>query len=85
MNKPSYITLLFLILASVLTFNACDKSEDYSHIIYKNYLSYEINRAEAFLGTTVEGSNEGEYKSGSKQTYQDKIDQSMLVDENKCF
>ena len=82
MNKPSYITLLFLILASVLTFNACDKSEDYSHIIYKNYLSYEINRAEAFLGTTVEGSNEGEYKSGSKQTYQDKIDQSMLVDEN---
>ena len=82
MNKPSYITLLFLTLGSGLTFNACDKSEDYSHIIYKNYLSYEINRADAFLGTTVEGSNEGEYNSGSKQAYQDEIDQSILVDEN---
>ncbi len=82
MNKPSYTLLLFLALASVHTFNACDKSEDYSHIIYKNYLSYEINRAEGFLETTEEGSDEGEYNAGSKQAYQDAIDQAKLVDEN---
>lgn len=82
MNKPSYITLLFLALGSVLTYNACNKTEDYSNIIYKNYLTYEINRAGDFLETTVEGSNEGDYNAGSKQAYQDEIDQAELVDEN---
>ncbi len=74
MNKLAYTTILFLAMASLLSFNACTKTEDYSHIVYKNYLSYEINRAENFLETTVEGSAEGEYKAGSKQTYQGVID-----------
>ena len=81
MNKLAYTSILFLYLASFLSFNACNKSEDYSHIVYKNYLSYEINRAENFLASTVEGTAEGEYKAGSKQSYQDVIDAAKPVDE----
>lgn len=80
MNKLAFHTILLLILP--LLFNACDRSEDYSSIVYKNYLTYEIDRAENFLETSIEGSAEGEYEAGSKQAYQDVIDQAKLVDQN---
>lgn len=82
MNKLNYTAILFLVLASSIFFNACTKPEDYSHIVYKNYLTYEINRADNFLETTVEGTLEGEYNAGSKQAYQEVIDDAELVDEN---
>ncbi|MFO7671647.1 MAG: hypothetical protein R6W31_18455 [Bacteroidales bacterium] len=81
MNKLSYITILFLFVGLAI-FNACNKTEDYSHIVYKNYLTYEINRAENFVETTAEGTREGEYQTGSKQAYLDVIDQAKHVDEN---
>jgi len=82
MNKLNYTAILFLAIASSIAFTACTKSEDYSHIVYKNYLSYEIDRADSFLETTLEGSSEGEYNAGSKQAYKDVIDDAQLVDEN---
>ena len=45
MNKQAYRTPLLLTLALALFFNACNKTEDYSNIVYKNYLTYEIDRA----------------------------------------
>lgn len=82
MNKLAFYPILLPALVLVLFFNACNKSEDYSFIVYKNYLTYEIDRAENFLETTVEGAAEGEYQEGSKQAYQEQIDQAKLVDEN---
>lgn len=80
-NKLAYTAMLLLAMASLLSFNACTKTEDYSDIVYKNYLNYEINRAERFLETTEEGTAEGEYEAGSKQTYQLVIDDAKPVDE----
>ncbi len=68
-----------IILISLLV--ACAEKEDYSHIIFKNYLTYEINRATNFLESATEGDAEGEYKAGSRQAYQSVIDGARLVDE----
>ncbi len=71
--------LLIISVGLFLSFQACEKKQDYSNIVFKNYLGYEINRASDFLQTTSEGSNEGEYHTGSKQAYQSSIDESALV------
>ena len=68
-----------IILISLLV--ACEEKVDYSKIIFKNYLTYEINRATGFLEGTTEGTGEGEYKQGSKVAYQSVIDDARLVDE----
>jgi hypothetical protein len=70
----------FVIIAFFALFS-CEKKEDYSHIVYKNYLTYEIRRATSFLDSAVEGTAEGEYKTGSKQAYYTVIDAARLVDE----
>ncbi|MEE9463876.1 MAG: hypothetical protein V3V53_18720, partial [Bacteroidales bacterium] len=82
MRKLSCISILLLLLSPVILLNSCEKKEDYSHIIYKNYLTWEINSATSLLKNVVEGSKEGEYKPGSKQTYQDVVDYAKVVDEN---
>lgn len=82
MRKLSCISILLLLLSPVILLNSCEKKEDYSHIIYKNYLTWEINSATSLLRNVVEGSKEGEYKPGSKQTYQDVVDYAKVVDEN---
>lgn len=74
------LPLIALMVISMLC--ACEEKEDYSHIVFKNYLTYEINRATNFLNSTLEGTAEGEYNPGSKQTYQGIIDNARLVDEN---
>ncbi len=71
--------ILFSGIISVLVILSCTKKEDYSSIVYKNYLSYGIESATDFLATTTEGSSEGEYHTGAKQTYQNSIDAATLV------
>ena len=63
---------------------ACEKKENYSDIVLKNYLQYEINRAATFLLTTSEGEEAGMYRAGSKQTYQQAIDKASLVAGNNA-
>ena len=82
MRNTQYHKILMLLLGMIYIFTSCQEEEDYSHIIYSNSLSYEINSATQFLGTTIEGEEEGEYNSGSKQAYQNAIDAAKLVDEN---
>ena len=82
--KTTNIHLLILILTIFAFSGSCEKVEDYSHIVYKNYLSYEIRRATNFLGLAVEGTAEGEYQSGSSQEYQAVIDAASVVDENNA-
>ena len=82
MRNTQYHKILMLLLGMIYIFTSCQEEEDYSHIVYSNYLSYEINSATQFLGTTIEGEEEGEYNSGSKQAYQNAIDAAKLVDEN---
>ena len=67
-QKNTTLPLIALMVMSMLC--ACEEKEDYSHIVFKNYLTYEINRATNFLHSTLEGTAEGEYNPGSKQTYQ---------------
>lgn len=82
MKKLKFTPILLFTIAWALLITSCDKTEDYSDIVYKNYLSYEINRAGNFLETTVEGSSEGEYKDGSQQAYLEQIAQARVVDDN---
>ena len=82
MKNRQYSTVLILFLGITLIWISCEKKEDYSHIVFSNYLSYEISRATQFLGTTIEGNAEGEYHPGSKQVYLDAIDAARQVDEN---
>ncbi len=74
--------LPFIVLMTMALLSSCEEKEDYSHIVFKNYLTYEINRATNFLNLTLEGSTEGAYKQGSRSTYQDVIDAAQLVDQN---
>jgi hypothetical protein len=78
-NKLTRISILLITLCALVS---CEEKEDYSHIVYKNYLTYEIGRAANFLDSAVEGTAEGEYKSGSRQVYYAIIDAARLVDEN---
>ena len=71
-----------IILSMVCIFLSCEKQNDYSDIVFSNYLTYEIDRATAFLKTTSEGTNEGQYNAGSKQIYQDVIDNALIIDED---
>jgi len=82
MNTKNNTTLLLIALMVIFTFNACEEKEDYSHIVFKNYLTYEINRAANFLNSVLEGTEEGEYIPGSKQTYQGVVDNAQLVDDS---
>ncbi len=63
MKKIRFLIILILTLAYAGLFNACNSEDDYSNIVYKNYLSYEIKSAEALLAITEEGFQEGEYQS----------------------
>lgn len=83
MIKKLYNTRLLIALMLSTILLSCEEKEDYSHIVYRNYLSYEINRAGNVLNTSVEGSREGEYHAGSKQVYQAVIDEAKLVDEDE--
>ena len=82
MKNQQYKSFLIFLLGMMYVFISCQEEEDYSHIVFSNYLSYEINSAMQFLSTTEEGTEEGEYNPGSKQTYQDAIDAAKLVYEN---
>jgi hypothetical protein len=61
---------------------SCDRTEDYSHIVFRNYLNYGINSATALLNGSVEGTGEGEYRTGSKQAYQQVVDAARTVAED---
>jgi len=82
MINKNYIRLLIVLILSSMMIS-CEEKEDYSHIIFKNYLTYEINRAGNMLEGAVEGTEEGEYNAGSKPIYQESIDEAKLVDENE--
>ncbi len=82
MKNHQYNLIILLLLGMIYLFTSCQQEEDYSHIVFSNYLGYEIKRATQFLGTTAEGTEEGQYDPGSKQAYQDVIDAAKVVDEN---
>ena len=82
MRKLSCISYLMIFLSPVIILNSCEKNEDYSNLIYKNYLTYEINRATTVLSKAVEGNAEGEFLPGSKQAYQGVVDDAKLIDES---
>jgi hypothetical protein len=82
MKKLPYNVRMMIILIMICLFISCEKQNDYSDVVFSNYLSYEINTATAFLKTTSEGSKEGQYNDGSIQMYQTVIDDATLVDEN---
>jgi hypothetical protein len=78
-NIKYYTVLLFILTGMNQLFISCNKETDYSAITYKNYLRFEINRSGTFLKTAVEGTNEGEYKTGSIAEYQVVIEEADLV------
>lgn len=59
---------------------SCEEEADYSGIVYKNYLTYEIENAQEVLAVSVEGEKEGQYKTGAKDAYQLVIDDAIVVD-----
>lgn len=80
MRKRFYIHALLAMIGSVVVLlNSCENRDDYSHLVYSNYLTYEIERAVVVLGDAIEGSEEGNYATGSKQAYQEVIDNAQLV------
>lgn len=79
MRQTKYISFLVLMMVITNLFNSCSKEKDYSSITYRNYLRYEIERSGSFLLTAVEGTNEGEYKSGSVAEYQAKIAEADFI------
>jgi hypothetical protein len=81
MKIPYRLFRISIVIIALCALVSCEKKEDYSHIVYKNYLTYEIGRASNFLSSAVEGTAEGEYKTGSKQAYYTVIDAARLVDE----
>lgn len=74
--------LLVIAVTALSWLSSCEEKEDYSHIVFKNYLTYEINRAAGFVNAANEGDQEGEYHPGSKQVYLDVIENARLVDQN---
>lgn len=82
MKKMQYNISRIIILSMICFTVACEKQNDYSDVVFSNYLSYEINRTTAFLKTTSEGTKEGQYNAGSKQMYQAVIDDATMVDED---
>jgi hypothetical protein len=82
MRNSKYRSSLFLLMGLSLLFISCSKEKDYSSITYRNYLRYEINRSMTFLSDQVEGTNEGEYKTGSMEAYQAVIEEADLVCED---
>jgi hypothetical protein len=81
MKTTSSGIIWVIILVMNLLVVSCEEKEDYSGIVLKNYLTYEINRAGGFLLTTTEGNKEGDYIPGSKQSYQQSIDEANQVAE----
>ena len=81
MKIERHINLMIAGLFCCLLFS-CEKKEDYSHIVFRNYLHYAVNRASGFLAQVSEGSEEGEYAPGSKLVYQQVIDEATAVDED---
>jgi hypothetical protein len=79
MRNLKNILILLMITGTCQVFKSCAKEQDYSEITYKNYLRYEIKRAETFLATVVEGTQEGEYKAGSVSEYRNSISEANLV------
>lgn len=82
MKRIISATLPFLVIGSLILFGSCDQKEDYSHIVFKNYLTYEIGRASGVLNSSSEGTGEGEYHSGSKQAYRQVIEMARTVAED---
>lgn len=82
MKKLQYFIRILIIPGMICGFISCEKQNDYSDIVFSNYLSYEISRASAFLKTTSEGTSEGQYNAGSKENYQSVIDDAILIDED---
>ncbi|MBN1950179.1 MAG: hypothetical protein JW801_03195 [Bacteroidales bacterium] len=78
MKARTYTIFTFALFAFGMIIS-CNEPEDYSDIVYKNYLAYEIDQAITFLTTTSEGTAEGTYKTGSKQAYIDVIEASSVV------
>jgi len=82
MKYRIFVLLLILFTGLVIILDSCEKKEDYSHLIYKNYLTYEIERVSEVLAIAIEGTEEGNYKQGAKQQFQEAIDEAQLVAEN---
>ncbi len=82
MKTKINLILPLICITAVFTWVSCEEKEDYSHIVFKNYLTYEINRAVIFLNNVTEGETEGEYRPGSKQAYQEVIDDAREVNDD---
>jgi hypothetical protein len=82
MKKRFYFPVLLVLICPVILLNSCENREDYSHIVYSNYLTYEIGRATVGLSNATEGTEEGNYIEGSKNAYQEVIDNAQLVADN---
>ncbi len=81
MKKHIIYSLTGLTVILVLLFG-CDDSNDYSDNTFRNYLAFEISRAEQFLEDKGEGTAEGEYKFGSKDSYRQVINESKNILDN---
>jgi len=79
MKKMIFFQLLAITLSMSIFIVSCSDEMDYSKITYRNYLWFEISRSQTFLLTTVEGTKEGQYLAGSKQAYQNVIDEVKMV------
>jgi hypothetical protein len=79
MKKLKTIAILSLILVVI---SGCKEENLYSGIVFKNYLTFQIEQSSLFLTTVYEGDQEGEYESGSIQIYQQKIDEALVINEN---
>lgn len=69
----------FILILPLMLLSACGKESDTTGITYRNYLKYEITRAESFLETVTEGTEEGQYQEGSIAFYLDEIQKASLV------
>ena len=84
MKRIISAVLPLLVTGSLILLGSCDQKEDYSHIVFRNYLTYEISSATGVLNSSSEGTGEGEYHSGSKQAYQQVIEMARAVAEDQA-
>src|SRR5690349_18964693 len=76
--------LYIIAIVSLLFVTGCDKDDVDINRVFNNYLLAQIDSAESFKLSIIEGANEGQYKVGSKALLQAKIDKAKAVYNNSA-
>ena len=78
--KKVLFTVILMVVSSAILFNGCKKDEEV--VVDKAALETAITAANALIGSTAEGTAEGQYIRGSKAVFQAVIDAAQVVNDN---